>query len=219
MPVQPPDLVIFDCDGVLVDSEGPANRLLCEAINRAGLDISEQETNRELNGLTMASTLEIIEHRLGRALPSDFLPRLQERTFEAFRHELKAVPGIHDAIARIDLPDCVASSGEIEKMRFTLGLTGLLDHFEGRLFSATQVARGKPAPDVFLFAAEQMGVAPDRCVVVEDAVAGVQAARAAGMPVFAYAGHDYADTDALRQAGGQIFSSMADLPVLLGRTP
>jgi HAD superfamily hydrolase (TIGR01509 family) len=212
-----PDLVIFDCDGVLVDSEGPANRLLCEAMNQAGLDISEEETNRRFNGLTMASVVEIIEQRLGRKLPSDFLPSLQERTFEAFRHELKVVPGIHDAIARIGLPDCVASSGRLEKMRFTLGLTGLLEHFDGRLFSATQVARGKPAPDVFLFAAEQMGVAPSRCVVVEDAVAGVQAARAAGMTVLAYAGHSYADTDALQRAGGQVFASMADLPSLVGR--
>ncbi len=212
-----PRLVIFDCDGVLVDSETAANRLLCEAVNEAGWPITIGETHSVFNGRTMASCVEIIEKRLGWPLPADFLDRLEERTFAAFRKELRPVPGVREAIGRIDLADCVASSGAIEKMRLTLGLTGMLDHFDGRLFSAQEVARGKPAPDIFLHAAARMGVAPQHCIVVEDAVPGVEAGRAAGMRVLAYAGAAHADAAALGRAGGEVFTDMADLPGLIGR--
>lgn len=206
-------LVIFDCDGVLVDSEPVANRIFTEALNDLGLPIGYDEVCREFVGLTMASCMEIVEHRMGRPVPEDFVERLQERTFAAFRRELRAVPGVREALDRIDLPVCVASSGEPEKMRLTLGLTGLLDRFDGRLFSATEVPRGKPHPDLFLHAAAQMGVLPERCAVVEDSFHGVRAARAAAMTVFAYA--PAGGREDLARAGARVFNDMRELPALV----
>jgi HAD superfamily hydrolase (TIGR01509 family) len=210
-----PDLVIFDCDGVLVDSEPVANRLFAEALSEIGLPLSYAEICERFVGLTLSDCMRKVEGALGRPAPDNFLDRLQERTFAALRESLTAIPGVADAIERIGLPDCVASSGEIEKMQLTLGLTGLLPHFQGRLFSADQVAEGKPHPDLFLLAASEMGVAPADCVVVEDSLPGVQAAVAAGMPVLGYA-HEGGGA-ALSDAGAVVFDTMAKLPSLLGR--
>ena len=213
-------LVIFDCDGVLVDSELLANRCLAAALNEEGLGWSVEETMRRLVGRSMSSCVAIIERELGRALPDDFLPRLQEETFGVFRAApVRPVPGIVGVLERLDaqgVPYCVASSGEIEKMRLTLGLTGLLPRFDGRMFSATMAPRGKPFPDLFLLAARAMGADPANCAVVEDAVAGVQAGTAAGMRVLAYAGAAHADRAGLAEAGGVLFDRMDDLPRLLG---
>lgn len=212
------DLVIFDCDGVLVDSEPIANRVFAEALAELGLSMSESEMYAEFVGRSMSYCMERVEERLRRPAPSDFVARLQERTFAAFEAEgLKATDGIFEALDAITTPTCVASSGEIEKMRFTLGSTGLLPRFEGRLFSATQVAHGKPAPDIYLFAAEQMGVQPSRCVVVEDSPAGARAGLAAGMTVLGYCAHTPAD--ALARLGvHRTFDDMRELPGLLTRT-
>lgn len=207
------DLVIFDCDGVLVDSEPLANRVMTESLRSLGLEIDYEEVCRTFLGLSMARCVEIIEERLGRPLPEGFVDRLQARTFEAFRGGLRPVEGVSRALGRIDVPVCVASSGEHEKMRLTLGLTGLLDRFEGRIFSATEVQRGKPHPDLFLHAARSLGARPDRCVVVEDSPPGVLAARAAGMAALGYAGGD--GGEGLAAAGARLFHSMAELPELL----
>ena len=209
----PPALVIFDCDGVLVDSEPIANRVLSQALIAEGLDTTYEETTEETTGLSMDSVLAWAEGRLGRGLPADFVARVQDLTFAAFRRELGPVPGVAEALARIELPVCVASSGEIEKIRLSLGLTGLLARFEGRIFSATQVARGKPFPDIFLHVAETLGAAPAACAVIEDSLPGVRAARAAGMAVLGYAG--VGDGAALAAAGARAFTDMADLPDLL----
>jgi len=138
------ELVIFDCDGVLVDSEPVANRIFAEALAELGLVTSYEEVCEEFIGLTLTRCVEIVERRLGRAVPGDFVERLQRRTFDAFRRELRAVRGVADALTRIEAPVCVASSGEHEKMRLTLGLTGLLERFDGRLFSATEEAATDP---------------------------------------------------------------------------
>lgn len=205
-----PALVIFDCDGVLVDSEPIANAVFAEHLARVGLDWGPRETERRLVGLSLARCVEIVEAELGRALPEDFLERLQAETFEAFRGELQPVPGIEQALDALDeLPRCVASSGSLDKMRFTLGTTGLLPRFEGRLYSASQVERGKPAPDLFLHAAAQMGVAADACVVVEDSLPGVQAGVAAGMRVVGYVGRG--DAEALARAGAETIATMEQL--------
>ena len=211
----PPDLLIFDCDGVLVDSEPPANRVLCATLNELGLEITLADTVRHFIGRSLDSCIERIETEFGLPLADDFRQRLQRRTFAAFRDELRAVPGIVPVIEQLTVPYCVASSGTIEKMRFTLGLTGLLAHFEGRMFSATEVTRGKPHPDLFLHAARRMGHPPERCVVVEDSPPGVAGAIAAGMGVFGYAGGALADAAALRAGGATVFADMADLPELL----
>lgn len=213
-------LVIFDCDGVLVDTELPSNRCFAAALNEIGLDWSLEQTMARLVGRSMKSCIEIVERELGRAVPADFVDRLQRRTFETFRREgIAATPGLPGALEALDgagIPYCVASSGEIEKMRLTLGLSGLLPRFEGHMFSATMVPRGKPFPDLFLHAARSMNVPPAECVVVEDAVPGVMAGRAAGMRVLAYAAAPHADPASLEAAGGILFDDMARLPALLG---
>jgi HAD superfamily hydrolase (TIGR01509 family) len=213
-------LVIFDCDGVLVDTEPLSNRCFSEALNREGLAWDVAETMRRLMGRSMRSCIEIVETELGRPVPPDFVDRLQERTFSRFREEgVGAVSGVVaalDALERAGLRTCVASSGDHGKMRITLGGAGLWDRFDGRIFSATQVARGKPAPDLFLFAAERMGVAPADCVVIEDSSAGAQAARAAGMRAYGYVGAPHTDRAGLIEAGATVFEDMTGLAALLG---
>jgi HAD superfamily hydrolase (TIGR01509 family) len=220
---QIPELIIFDCDGVLVDSEGPANRVLCETLNAMGLNLTPLEVARVTTGMFMGDLVTWAEGLLGHALPDSFVDDLREADRIAFEQELKPVPGIVEALDIIEqtgVPWCVGSSGPLDKMNMTLEMTGLLPRFEGRLFSAHQVGRGKPEPDVFLFAASNMGIGPESCVVVEDSVPGVQAGRAAGMDVYAYAapgseavGHG---PETLEAAGGQVFRDMMELPGLLG---
>ena len=207
------ELIIFDCDGVLVDTEPVANRVLTEVLNELGLPVSYDETVRQFMGLPTATCVEIIESRLGRPAPAGFVEGYLSRLLEAFRQGLRPVHGVTSVLDRINVPTCVASNGDHEKMRLTLGLTGLLPRFKGRMFSVTEVERGKPHPDLFLHAARRMGCAPDTCAVVEDSVFGVQAALAAGMTSFGFAA--LTDPDALAAAGAKVFSDMSELPALL----
>ena len=214
-------LVIFDCDGVLVDSEPLANTCFARALAREGLDWSVEETMRRLMGRSMKSCVEIVEGVLGRKLPADFVDRLQADTLQAFRTApLRPVPGAAEAIAAVETAGavtCVASSGSLDKMRVTLGITGLWQHFEGRIFSSSEVPRGKPFPDLFLHAALRMNEQPFACVVVEDSQPGIEAARAAGMRALAYVGAPYADRAALAAAGGEWIHDMRELPALVAR--
>ncbi|MBN9537000.1 MAG: hypothetical protein BGN99_06045 [Alphaproteobacteria bacterium 65-37] len=213
-------LVIFDCDGVLVDSEPLSNTCFARALRREGLDWSVEETMRRLMGRSMKSCVEIVEGELGRSLPADFVEKLQADTMQIFCDApLQPVPGVAaaiDAIEAAGATTCVASSGGLDKMRVTLGLTGLWDRFEGRIFSATEVSRGKPFPDLFLHAALRMNRQPVDCTVVEDSLPGIQAARAAGMRAMAYVGAAHTDGAALMTAGGRPFDAMAKLPALVG---
>ncbi len=215
----PPGLVIFDCDGVLVDSEPAANQIMAAAITKLGYPISVEETRAALVGHSMAQVLLKVEQWTGRPPPGDWREKLQAETYAAFRQSLRPVPGAQEAVSRIQaahIPICVASSGSPDKMELTLSLTGLRRYFGGRLYSSAMVARGKPHPDLFLYAASQMGVAPDRAVVIEDSVPGVTGAVAAGMKALAYTGDPESNAGALAAAGGRLFSAMADLPGLLG---
>jgi HAD superfamily hydrolase (TIGR01509 family) len=208
------DLVIFDCDGVLVDSELIANRVFAEMLVELGLPVTIDDMFERFVGHSMTYCLDLVRGMLGRAVPPGFVDELRERTARAFTEELQPVAGIHAALDALTCATCVASSGDQAKMRITLGLTGLLERFEGRLFSVTQVANGKPAPDVFVFAAAQMGVNPERVAVVEDTPAGVAAGIAAGMTVFGYAGRTQAAR--LHNAGAAVvFTDMHELPALL----
>ena len=212
-------LVIFDCDGVLVDSEPLANTCFARALAREGLDWSVEKTMRRLMGRSMKSCIEIVEGVLGRRLPDDFVDRLQADTMRSF-HEapLRPVPGVAEAIDAIEkagAATCVASSGSLDKMRVTLGITGLWSRFEGRIFSSSEVPRGKPFPDLFLHAALGMNQQPFACTVIEDSLPGLQAARAAGMRALAYVGAPYTDRDALVVAGGEWFDDMRKLPPLV----
>jgi HAD superfamily hydrolase (TIGR01509 family) len=208
------DLVIFDCDGVLVDSELLTNRVFADMINDLGAAVTLDDMFDRFVGHSMKHCLSIVRDMIGRDVPPAFVEEYRERTTLALAEHLQPITGIHTALDKLTCRFCVASSGDHEKMRTTLGLTGLLERFEGRLFSVTQVSRGKPAPDVFLFAAAQMGVEPERVAVIEDTPTGVAAGKAAGMLVFGYAGRTPAAR--LREAGAAVvFTSMHDLPSLL----
>lgn len=207
-------LVIFDCDGVLVDSEPIANRVFADMLRELGVSVTMEYMFEHFVGYSMVHCLGIVRELLGHEPPADFAARCRERTAQALAQELQPVEGIAGVLDALRIPACVASSGDHDKMRTTLGLTGLLRRFEGRLFSVTQVAHGKPAPDIFLYAAEQMAVAPEQVAVVEDTPVGVTAGRAAGMTVFGYAARMPAAR--LRAAGASaVFTDMRALPALL----
>ena len=210
----PFELVIFDCDGVLVDSERIAVRVEAELLAELGWPLSQAEIVERFMGRTTEYMDEAIEARLGSRLPGDWRGQFQRRYREAFAAELVPVDGVLDALDQIAVPTCVASSGSHDKLRFTLGHTGLYERFEGRIFSGYEVANGKPAPDLFLHAAARMGAGPARCAVVEDSLYGVLAARAAGMRVFGYAG-GLTPADRLEGEATVVFEDMRELPRLL----
>ena len=212
------DLVIFDCDGVLVDSEPLCNAVMAALVTDLGWPMPTQEAVDRFMGKSLPQCEQIIGSQLrllGLAgLPSDFLARLAERTEAALTGQLQAVAGIEAVLNWLPLPYCVASNGNLKKMNFTLGLTGLLPRFAGRMHCAGDVARPKPAPDLFLHAASMYGADPARCVVIEDSATGIQAARAAGMRALGYAAMTPAQR--LIDAGADvIFNKMSDLPGLL----
>lgn len=214
-----PELVIFDCDGVLVDSEMISSRTMAALLTEHGYAIDDQQCRERFTGLSLPSLMRLVEEDWGRSLPADFEERVVERDKVAFAAELRAVPGVAETVARLARPRCVASSGTLDKIRRNLRLTGLLELFEPHLFSARMVARGKPAPDLFLHAAAAMGVAPTHCLVIEDSTAGIEAALAAGMAVFGFNGGGHCGpghADMLRRAGADIvFDRMETLPELL----
>jgi HAD superfamily hydrolase (TIGR01509 family) len=181
-----PELVIFDCDGVLIDSEWLACAIDSEILTELGFPISPAEVVRRFIGVPVAAMRAAIEAEWRRPLPADFEGRIQARLIPAYRSQLTAIPGMGELVRRLRRPACVASSSAPEKLSLGLELTGLLDVFAPHVFSASMVARGKPAPDLFLLAAQRMGAAPGRCVVVEDSGAGVEAAVRAGMPVIGF---------------------------------
>lgn len=209
------DLVIFDCDGVLVDSEILSVEVDRRLLAEFGWHLTHEQIVHRFVGRSSAHFRAELESHLGRALPDDWEERYLPWYDEAFERDLVAVPGVEHAIERIPWLMCVASSGPHEKIRRTLGLTGLHARFEGRIFSATEVAEGKPAPDLFLHAASRMGVGPSRCVVIEDSRFGVAAARAAGMHAFGFAG-GLTPAEWLRGESTTVFDDMSDLPRLLG---
>ena len=205
------ELVIFDCDGVLVDSERITNRIFCGMLNELGIEVTLDDMFERFVGHSMAQCVEIITELLRSPPPQTFVPELHRRAAAALESEVEAVEGIEEAIKAINLPFCVASSGDHAKIRLTLGKTGLLEKFEGKIFSVSDVERPKPAPDIFLHAASTMGAKPEMCVVVEDTPTGVSAGVAAGMYVCGFA--ENTPEHRLRKAGAhEIFSSMMELP-------
>lgn len=212
-------LTIFDCDGVLVDSESVCNRVMVEMLDEVGFRIGLSDCMARFVGKSMKTVQAEVEHEAGIVFPAGWPEAIRMKTIAALERERVApVPGIAEVVAahrRVGRSYCVASSGRMEKMRASLGGAGLLPLFEGVLFSATMVGRGKPAPDLFLHAAKIMGHPASDCVVVEDSLPGVQAAVAAGMPVFAYCGAPYADAAACRALGAEVFTDMAALSGLL----
>lgn len=212
---EPLELVIFDCDGVLVDSERLAVRIDAAMLGELGWPISEEEVVHRFVGRSYAAMTAEIEDHLGTALPNGWEAELNRRYATAIETELTPVDGIVEALDELTVPTCVASSGSHETMRRSLGRTGLYGRFAGRIFSATEVPHGKPAPDLFLHAAARMGVSPDRCTVIEDSQYGVRAARAAKMRVLGYAA-GVTPASWLVDEGAEVFTDMRELPALLG---
>ena len=212
--MQPPALVIFDCDGVLVDSEPVSHAVLQSLLAERGVMLTLEETIERFMGHSMTRTLALVE-KLTSVPPTEFLPVFRAATYQAFALDLSTVAGVADLLARMRIPYCVASNGPREKMTLTLGKTGLLHCFAGKMFSADDVEKPKPAPDLFLHAARSMGASPATCVVVEDTPTGVRAARAAGMSALGFAAMTPAQR--LLDAGAAgTFTSMSSLPDLLG---
>jgi HAD superfamily hydrolase (TIGR01509 family) len=181
-------LVIFDNDGVVVDSELLANRVLSDLLTEHGHPTSLEQCIHDFMGGTLAGVRSIVKQRSGMDLPGDFDDLYHQRLFRTFAADLRPVPGIRTVLDGLQLPFCLASSGTLDRIVLSLTVTGLIEYFDGRIFSAEEVDHGKPAPDLFLHAASKMGVSTSRCVVIEDSPNGVTAARAAGMTVLAYAG-------------------------------
>jgi HAD superfamily hydrolase (TIGR01509 family) len=207
------DLIVFDCDGVLVDSEPIVNRVFVEMLGELGFVLDVQATLKEFCGASMASRIELNQRRLGWKAPGDFLATFNSRLNSAAESELTPVPDDADVLDKLSAPWCVASNGSLEEIRHRLGLVGILGRYSPTLFSALDVGRSKPAPDVYLHAAKCMGVGHSRCAVIEDSLAGAQAGRDAGMVVFGYAGRT--SPQVLHDAGAKVFDSMSALPGLL----
>ena len=215
------DLVIFDCDGVLVDSEVISCRAHAETLTRHGYTITSDQVLQRFLGRSMRQATLEIEAELGRSLPEDFHTQVYAEIFRSFAKSLEATPHVNEVLAAITRPVCVASSGPPEKISASLNRVGLYDRFAPHIYSAVQVRKGKPAPDLFLFAAEQMRTSPKRCLVIEDSVAGVTGARAAGMTVLGFHGGSHCPpghAGMLRTAGATAtFDDMRQLPDLMGR--
>jgi HAD superfamily hydrolase (TIGR01509 family) len=214
-----PALVIFDCDGVLIDSEVIFGRVLGECLIAGGFQISIAEAMMLGIGKNRLTLTAEVESRFGRSLPEHFFETMRARVDIAFERELRAIPGIEELLAALRAPRCVASNSHIDRVRQALSVTRLLPLFEPHVFSASQVAQGKPAPDLFLFAARRFDARPEECVVVEDSTTGVEAAIAAGIPVVGFCGgsHCPADhADQLATAGcSRVFAHMAELTSFL----
>jgi HAD superfamily hydrolase (TIGR01509 family) len=187
-----PSLIIFDCDGVLVDSEPISISVLLDVLAKAGHVMDEGTAYRLFLGRSMATTIELLRNDFGFVVTPAHLDQARAALNERFRRELKPIPGIKTALEKLSGPRCIASSSKPERIRLSLSITGLLDQFEPHIYSATMVERGKPAPDLFLHAARDMGMEPDDCLVIEDSPAGVEAAKSAGMRVFGFTGGSHA---------------------------
>ena len=210
-------LVIFDCDGVLVDSEAIGNRFISEALTLAGIPISAEGALSKFLGGKLTQIKEDAEKQLGFSLPANWVDEIYKKQFSEFRKNLKSISGIEDVLdvlERINTPVCVGSNGPLNKMEVSLGVTKLKDRFLGRIFSADQVENPKPAPDLYLYCADQMGVLPQNCLVIEDSPRGASAGVAAGMSVFGYTGGG--DNSALKKVGcTKTFDTMQEIAAFL----
>ena len=210
-------LVIFDCDGVLVDSEAIGNRFISEALTLAGIPISAEGALSKFLGGKLTQIKEDAEKQLGFSLPANWVDEIYKKQFSEFRKNLKSISGIEDVLdvlERINTPVCVGSNGPLNKMEVSLGVTKLKDRFLGRIFSADQVANPKPAPDLYLYCADQMGVLPQHCLVIEDSPRGASAGVAAGMSVFGYTAGG--DNSALKKVGcTKTFDTMQEIAAFL----
>lgn len=205
--------VIFDCDGVLVDSVPISNHVLLEMLTPYGAPEQFEQPLKNFQSGSLKVCFQEIEKIIRQPLPESFEKEFRHRTFEAFRLLLKPVEGIQELLGGLTIPYCVASSGPPEKIRHNLGITNLLEKFEGKIFSSYDIRSWKPAPDLFLHAAEKMKVQAHECVVVEDSLEGIQAAKAGGFDVFGFAQEH--NSSLFKNAGAMVFHSMKELSFTL----
>jgi HAD superfamily hydrolase (TIGR01509 family) len=220
--MQWPEVVIFDCDGVLVDSELIALGQTRAALDAAGLSLTHDQATEKFLGLSLDSIIEKVECDLNVALPANFRADLSREILGRFTAELKGIAGVREAVEGLSCRVCVASSSPLERIRRALSLTGYDALFEPNIFSASMASRGKPHPDLFLYAARQMGAEPRQCLVIEDSAAGVTAAVSAGMAVFGFVGGSHlggaSHSERLSSAGASvIFNAMGQLPAIVAR--
>jgi HAD superfamily hydrolase (TIGR01509 family) len=215
------DLVIFDCDGVLIDSEPLSVRADVQCLAEYGIDLSAEEIFERYTGISLAAMLGDLQARFGRPLPN-FAARHQQRLRPLFEAHLQAIPGVTEVLDGLACPSCVASSGTSDRLRHALSLVGLYDRFHPNIFSVTEVVHGKPAPDLFLHAAERMGVPPQRCIVIEDSLPGVAAAVAAGMIAIGFTGGSHCRPGhaarLVEQGAALVIDQMRELPGVLARS-
>ncbi|MBL0372687.1 HAD family hydrolase [Rhizobium sp. KVB221] len=213
-------LIIFDCDGVLVDSEPISFSVLRDTLANAGVNVSESRAYQQFLGKSMATITRLIADEFSISLGQEHIEAMRRELFARFQAELQPIRGIRELLENSPYTRCVASSSQPERIRLSLKKTGLIDFFEPNIFSATMVSKGKPAPDLFLHAAQSMGFAPSQCIVIEDSPAGIKAAHAAGMHVFAFTGGSHAEISNLREMvvslePAAIFDDMTALPGLI----
>jgi beta-phosphoglucomutase-like phosphatase (HAD superfamily) len=215
----PPKLVIFDCDGVLVDTEAIANEKLAEFLSELGLELTRDDCRRQFQGKMIEDVCRHVAELLGQPFDPSLPPRVRQTIEDAVAIDVTPVPGVIDLVHRVaasDISFCVASSGSIPKMHSTLGPVGLLPMMRDVLFSAQDIGRGKTHPDIFLTAAAAMGHRCEDSIVIEDSLSGVQAGVAAGARVLGYAGDPFTDADALQNAGAEIVHRMEDVCEVIG---
>ncbi|WJS93991.1 HAD family phosphatase [Flavobacterium johnsoniae] len=206
--------IIFDCDGVLVDTEKIGNEILLVMAQEHGLQMELEDAYHYFNGVSLKNCFSQIEKAIGKKLPEDFEEQYRNRSFEAFLKETTPMPGIFDFLNNLKIPYCTASSGPLEKIRLNLETAGLLDRFEGKIFSSYVIKSWKPDPEIFLHAAKQMGFGVGDCIVVEDSVAGVRAGLKGGFKVYGFA-NGYNNED-LKKEGAILFHSYEELSTMLG---
>jgi HAD superfamily hydrolase (TIGR01509 family) len=207
------DLVIFDCDGVLVNSEPLANQVYIGILEEHGHQVNSDEYLQEFSGASISQRLAVTTKKLNWTPPSNFTDLFQERLALLSRQELKPVPGIHELIESLTVPICIGSNGTRSEILLRLRIAKLTDYFENVIFSGYEVPNPKPAPDVFLAAAQSFNVPPSRCIVIEDSIPGVTAGVRAGMRVYGHAA--FTPVEDLRKAGAIPFANMMELKSML----
>jgi HAD superfamily hydrolase (TIGR01509 family) len=206
--------ILFDCDGTLVDSENITNRVIAKMAGELGINMTLQDAQSRFGGKTLDAVIYSMKELSGKDIPSDWLPRLVEKVSRAYETELKPMEGVKELLDNIEIPMCVASNGKPNHVKSSLILTGLIDYFNEQIFTASEVERPKPAPDLFLYAAKKMGFKPNDCIVIEDSIPGVTAAIKADIKVYGLV--KLCTTEQLMNAGAIPFKNMHELSKLLG---
>lgn len=205
--------IIFDCDGVLVDSESISAKVFQEMAAELGFEMDFKTAVEQFAGASMNDNIQFVAENIEGAVPLDFEKEFRKRTYEAFKTEIKPIPGIHELLEKVKVPICVASSGPVPKIRLNLTVTGLIDKFEGKIFSCYDIQSWKPEPQIYLHAANEMGFTPGECVIIEDSTSGIKAGVAGGFKVFALA--EKVKRQQFEELGAKVFENMEELESIL----